>query len=100
MLSGVVNSCARQPDRLRAICFAGLAATAFFFTVAVAEVATDRTIEKLAFGSCADQDRPQPIWDAIAASEPQLFLHLGDSVYSDTEDMERRRADLAKQAAT
>ena len=64
-----------------------------------AELPRDRPIERLAFSSCSDQERPQPIWDTIAAAEPQLFLHLGDSVYSDTEDMDRRRADFAKAAA-
>lgn len=75
----------------------GLAAA--LLPVAAAQEDGGRAIERLAFGSCSDQDRPQPIWDAIAASEPQLFLHLGDSVYSDTEDMKRRRADLVQQAA-
>ena len=40
----------------------------------------------LAFGSCAHQDRPQPVLDAVIAAKPDLFLYLGDNVYGDTED--------------
>ena len=45
------------------------------------------TVSRIAFGSCAKQDRPQPIWDAVVASDPQLFLFIGDNIYGDTEDM-------------
>lgn len=38
---------------------------------------------RIAFGSCADQDRPQPIWDAILAYRPELFIFAGDNVYGD-----------------
>lgn len=38
--------------------------------------------EKIAFGSCANQDKPQPIWKAIVATEPDLFLFMGDNVYA------------------
>ncbi|GEO13848.1 alkaline phosphatase D family protein [Microvirga aerophila] len=38
---------------------------------------------RIAFGSCADEEKPQPIWDAILAYQPQLFLFAGDNVYGD-----------------
>lgn len=38
--------------------------------------------ETIAFGSCANQDAPQPIWDVIAKSSPDLFLFTGDNVYA------------------
>lgn len=40
----------------------------------------------LAFGSCASflRDAEQPIWHAIAASKPDLFLWLGDNIYGDS----------------
>ncbi len=44
-------------------------------------------ISRIAFGSCVRQDRPQPIWDAIAAAKPDVFVFLGDNIYGDTEDM-------------
>ncbi len=47
-------------------------------------VAQDRTI--IAFGSCVHQDRPQPIWQAVLADEPEVFVFLGDNIYGDSED--------------
>ncbi|MDT9001137.1 alkaline phosphatase D family protein [Paucibacter sp. APW11] len=41
---------------------------------------------RIAFGSCARQDKPQPIWQAIAAKKPDLFLFLGDNFYADARD--------------
>ena len=58
------------------------------------------TLTRIAFGSCAKSDKPQPIWDAILASEPDLFIFLGDNVYLDTRDpavMRRKYAELAAQ---
>ena len=40
-------------------------------------------LTRIAFGSCADQERPQPIWEAILAYQPQLFIFAGDNVYGD-----------------
>jgi alkaline phosphatase D len=53
-------------------------------------------LTRIGFGSCAKQDKPQPIWDAVVAGKPQLFLMIGDNIYGDTEDMEllRRKYDL------
>ncbi|HAI59873.1 MAG TPA: phosphodiesterase [Xanthomonadaceae bacterium] len=49
-------------------------------------------LTRIAFGSCAEQHKPQPIWDAVAAADPDLFLFLGDNVYGDT----RERAELER----
>src|ERR671913_1923743 len=38
---------------------------------------------RIAFGSCADEEKPQPIWDAVLAYKPELFLFAGDNVYGD-----------------
>ncbi len=40
-------------------------------------------LSRIAFGSCANQRNPQPIWDAIHAYRPQLFIFAGDNVYGD-----------------
>ncbi|MEA2803313.1 MAG: alkaline phosphatase, partial [Rhodospirillaceae bacterium] len=46
--------------------------------------AQDRSpLSRIAFGSCADQVKPQPIWDAILAYQPELFIFAGDNVYGD-----------------
>ena len=44
-------------------------------------------LQRIAFGSCAKQDQPQPIWESVVATKPQLFLFIGDNIYGDTEDM-------------
>ncbi len=54
---------------------------------------------RIAFGSCASQDRPQPILDSAAAQRPDLFIWLGDNIYGDTKDMDVLRAKYAKLAA-
>ena len=38
---------------------------------------------KIAFGSCLDQDLPQPIWSTIQKDEVNAFIFLGDNVYGD-----------------
>ena len=42
-------------------------------------------ISRIAFGSCAKQWHHQPIWDAVIAAQPDLFLFLGDAIYADTD---------------
>jgi len=58
-------------------------------------VADGPPLSRIAFGSCANQDRPQPIWAAVVETKPQRFLFLGDSIYADTEDMDIMRAKYA-----
>jgi alkaline phosphatase D len=40
-------------------------------------------LTRIAFGSCADQTNPQPVWDAVLGYRPDLFLFMGDNVYAD-----------------
>jgi alkaline phosphatase D len=56
-------------------------------------------LSRIAFGSCANQEKPQPIWDAVLAARPQLLLLFGDNIYADTEDMDVMRRKYAKVAA-
>ena len=44
-------------------------------------------LTRIALGSCARQNQPQPIWDTIVAAKPELFLFLGDNIYGDSKDM-------------
>jgi len=55
-------------------------------------------VERIAFGSCNQQDRPTPLWDAVRAADPDLFLFLGDNIYGDTTDMTLLRERYAKLA--
>ena len=41
------------------------------------------TLNHLAFGSCANEEKEQPIWDTIMKNNPQLFIFIGDNVYGD-----------------
>ncbi len=43
-------------------------------------------VQRIAFGSCADQTKEQPIWNEVLAVNPDLFVFLGDNVYADTDD--------------
>jgi alkaline phosphatase D len=43
----------------------------------------DQLITRIAFGSCAFQSVEQPIFRALVASQPDLYLSLGDAIYGD-----------------
>ncbi|XP_077211097.1 calcineurin-like metallo-phosphoesterase superfamily protein [Tasmannia lanceolata] len=53
---------------------------AFSFTCRSLE---EPVISRIAFGSCANQSAPQPIWNTIINFSPQLFIWLGDNIYGD-----------------
>ena len=38
------------------------------------------------------QTRPQPIWESVLASKPDVFVLLGDNIYGDTRDMKKLRS--------
>ena len=76
---------------LRTACFL-LTSLSILFAVITLEIACKKEespiiLERITFGSCASEQRPQPIWDIIVAQEPDLFIFLGDNIYADTEDM-------------
>jgi alkaline phosphatase D len=41
----------------------------------------------ICFGSCNKTDKPQIMFDAVAANNPGLWIWLGDIIYADTTDM-------------
>src|SRR6476619_6606221 len=64
--------------------FAALAA--LLFLVAQGPVCAQEasaTVTRIAFGSCADEEKPQPIWNAVLRYRPELFIFAGDNVYGD-----------------
>src|SRR5881628_167966 len=69
-------------------CLVRLAVAAVLgFSAASAASAQQRLpLTRIAFGSCAYQERPQPIWRAVLAYQPELFLFAGDNVYGDVRD--------------
>lgn len=46
----------------------------------------DLVITRLGFGSCAKQERAQPIWDSIHAAHCDAFVLCGDNIYGDSSD--------------
>ena len=60
--------------------------------LAITAAAAGEESTTIAFGSCADDDKPDhPIWDAIYDVKPEIFLMLGDNVYADTSEFIRTR---------
>ncbi|MEM8733887.1 MAG: alkaline phosphatase D family protein [Planctomycetota bacterium] len=43
-------------------------------------------VSTIAFGSCANQNKPCPIWESIGDYSPELLLLLGDNIYADLVD--------------
>lgn len=70
-----------------AVCSVFLAATSLTSNMSEAQAAEERPLSRIALGSCARQNQPQPIWDPIVAAKPDLFLFLGDNIYGDSNDM-------------
>lgn len=56
-----------------------------------------KAITTIAFGSCSDQKRPQPLWDDIAAQKPDVWIWLGDNIYGDSESMDTLQAKYDRQ---
>jgi len=44
---------------------------------------SEEPLGRLSFGSCNDQKKDQGIWKAITASDPDVWLWLGDNIYAD-----------------
>lgn len=58
----------------------------------------DSPLERIAFGSCNKQYMDQHYWDVISSKNPDLWIWMGDIIYSDTEDMDehKKQYDLLK----
>ncbi len=73
---------------MRSFLFHCLSVLAVLIMPALSEAGDAKTpLSRIALGSCARQDKLQPIWDAVVAAKPQLYLAIGDNIYGDTEDM-------------
>ncbi len=51
----------------------------------------ETVITKIAFGSCGNQDDPQPVLSLAAEQKPAAFIFLGDNIYGDTDNMDTLR---------
>ena len=45
--------------------------------------AAGQSVDVIAFGSCAKEREPQPVWQKIIDQDPDLFLMIGDNHYAD-----------------
>ncbi len=66
----------------------GIGLLAGLWSASIIQAAESEVVSRIAVGACAKQDQPQPIWEAIIATQPQRFLFIGDNIYGDTDDME------------
>ncbi len=55
------------------------------------------TLSTIAFGSCNQQNKAQPMWEHIIKNKPDLWIWLGDNIYADTEDMNEMKRQYAQQ---
>ena len=97
-LSGVLAAGAAAPALADTASWSALSACTPL-TPPLTQPPAGASFDTIAFGSCAQQDQPQPIWDAVTASQPDLFVFLGDNIYGDTQDMDTLRAKYAQLAA-
>jgi alkaline phosphatase D len=54
---------------------------------------------RIALGSCAHQDKPQPMLDIATAQRPDVFVYLGDNIYGDSYTLDTLRAKYDRLAA-
>ncbi len=66
-------------------------------------LAADAVITRLAFGSCMEETKEAPILGAVAASQADAFVFMGDNVYGDADagdmtlpELRQAYADLAE----
>jgi alkaline phosphatase D len=53
-------------------------------------------VTKIAFGSCGNQDLPQPVLALAADKKLDAFIFLGDNIYGDTDNMDTLRNKYAR----
>jgi alkaline phosphatase D len=64
----------------------------------VAPLQTEKTYQHIQFGSCNHPRLPQPIWSVALKNDPEVYIHLGDMIYSYTPDDRPRTKMYAMQA--
>jgi alkaline phosphatase D len=67
-------------------------------TQPVEKPAQPTIVSRIVFGSCNKHDLPQPLWQPIINSKPDIWIWLGDIVYADTNNMKvlQRKYQAAK----
>ena len=52
-------------------------------------------LKRIAFGSCIDQNKPQPMWAPVLSDNPDLFIFGGDNVYASAQPWQQANLDAA-----
>jgi len=63
---------------------AGLCATRAGFAATYPRLDPNTPLERIAFGSCLDEEKSAPRWATVLDQNPQVFMMLGDNVYADS----------------
>jgi alkaline phosphatase D len=72
---------------LKRILFAILSAALIFSSTFAQKQNATKSLSRILFGSCVQQGKPQPIWEKMVATKPDLTLLIGDNIYGDSADM-------------
>jgi len=64
-------------------CLFGKSINSYSYNVVKWKPLPEGVIEKIAFGSCANQYLAQPIWKTLSTFKPDIFISLGDIIYGD-----------------
>jgi alkaline phosphatase D len=48
---------------------------------------TNVELDRVAFGSCSDPRKPQPLWETILNKHPQIYISMGDVTYADKPEL-------------
>ncbi len=79
----------RQFSRRQILMLIRFVVTGILLNFSLKSVSAEQPLSRIAFGSCAKQTKPQPIWKSIVKQKPDIFLFIGDNIYGDTRDMRK-----------
>lgn len=82
LVSLLIASCSHTPSNTPKANAPRTPLTHYISTAPVRGLALSERLDKIGFGSCTNQDQPQPIWDTIAKENLNLFVTMGDNVYA------------------
>lgn len=80
----VARLTAESPKHMRHVHIAAALAV-LLLAPSLLQAAAD-PLSRIAFGSCSNEKKDQPIWETIRRMDPQLFIFAGDNVYADSAD--------------
>ena len=60
---------------------------AFTSSDGLGQTHADQPLQRVAFGSCNREYKPQPLWKQIIATRPDVWIWLGDIVYGEADEL-------------